>query len=79
MMAVVLLTENSRNSILDQGLTALLMLAVVGVAYLLMVFAGRISRVIGEGGASIVSRVMGLVLASIAATNVLAGVKEYFR
>jgi multiple antibiotic resistance protein len=79
MMAVVLLTDNSRNSILDQGLTALLMLAVVGVAYVLMLFAGSISRIIGEGGASIISRVMGLVLASIAATNVLAGVKEYFR
>jgi multiple antibiotic resistance protein len=79
MMAVVLLTENSRHSIPHQFVSALLMLLVVGAAYLLMLAAGRISRIIGEGGASIVSRVMGLILASIAATHVLEGIKEYFR
>lgn len=79
MMAVVLLTENDRHSIIEQSITALIMLLVVGAAYFLMLAAGWISRVIGEGGASIVSRVMGLILASIAATNVLEGIKEYFQ
>ena len=40
--------------------------------------AGWISRVIGDGGASIVSRVMGLILASIAVNNVLEGIRTYF-
>jgi multiple antibiotic resistance protein len=44
-----------------------------------MLGAGFISKIIGDGGASIVSRVMGLILASIATTNVLEGVKEYFQ
>jgi multiple antibiotic resistance protein len=79
MMAVVLLTENSRHSILHQSISALLMLLVVGAAYILMLGAGWISRMIGEGGASIVSRVMGLILASIAATHVLEGIKEYYQ
>ncbi len=79
MMAVVLLTENSRHSIVEQMVTTVLMLVVVGAAYLLMLAAGWISKIIGEGGASIVSRVMGLILASIAATNVLEGIKEYFQ
>ena len=79
MMAVVLLTENSRHSFVEQVIVALLMLIVVGAAYLLMLGAGWISKIIGEGGASIVSRVMGLILASIAATNVLEGIKEYFQ
>ena len=79
MMAVVLLTKNSEHSVLEQGTVALLMLIVVGTAYLLMLGAGWISKVIGEGGASIVSRVMGLILASIAATNVLEGLKEFFQ
>lgn len=78
MMAVVLLTENSKHSLVEQTIVAVLMLLVVGAAYLLMLGAGWISKVIGEGGASIVSRVMGLILASIAATNVLEGIKEYF-
>ena len=79
MMAVVLLTENSRHSLTEQMIVALMMLIVVGSAYLLMLGAGWISKVIGEGGASIVSRVMGLILASIAAANVLEGLKEYFQ
>ena len=79
MMAVVLLTENSRHSILEQRVTAVLMLLVVGAAYAFMLAAGWISRVIGEGGASIVSRVMGLILASIAATNVLERIRVYFQ
>lgn len=78
-MAVVLLTENAQHSIVQQAVTGVLMLAVIAVVYVFMRAAGPISRVIGDGGASIVSRVMGLVLASIAATNVLAGLKEYFQ
>lgn len=78
MMAVVLLTENDRHDIGDQAITAAVMLAVVAITYLLMLFAGSILRIIGNGGASIVSRVMGMILASIAATNVLEGIKEYF-
>jgi len=79
MMAVVLLTENGTYSLVEQMIVAGLMLIVVGAAYLLMLGAGRISKLIGEGGASIVSRVMGLILASIAATNVLEGIKLYYQ
>jgi multiple antibiotic resistance protein len=52
---------------------------VVSMAFGLMLMAGTISRLIGSGGASVVSRVMGLILASIAATHVLEGAKEYFQ
>ena len=79
MMAVVLLTENTKHTIGEQAVSAVLMLSVVGAAYGLMLGAGWISKVIGDGGASIVSRVMGLILASIAATNVLEGIKEYYQ
>lgn len=79
MMAVVLLTENQTHTLLDQVATAAVMLVVVATALGLMLAAGPISRIIGSGGASIVSRVMGLILASIAAANVLEGLKEYFQ
>ena len=77
-MAVVLLTENGRHSILEQAFTAFTMLMVVFVTYLMMLGAGWLNRFIGDGGASVVSRIMGLILASIAATNILHGIKEYF-
>ena len=79
MMAVVLLTENQNHSLLDQVATAAVMLLVIVITYGAMLMAGSISRLIGTGGASIVSRVMGLILASVAMTNVLEGAKEYFQ
>lgn len=78
MMAVVLLTENDRHSLSDQTVIAIVMFVVVTITYLLMLFAGTILRLIGSGGASVVSRIMGMILASIAATNVLEGIKDYF-
>ena len=78
MMAVVLLTKNSSHSILEQTEVVIVMFAVIASAYGLMLASNRILKVIGLGGASIVSRVMGMVLASIAAQSVLEGIKDYF-
>ena len=78
MMAVVLLTENETHTLLDQVSTAIVMLLVVSTAYGLMLASEPISRIIGTGGASIVSRVMGMILASIAAAQALEGIKQYF-
>jgi len=78
MMAVVLLTQNDLHTMSEEIVTTVLMLVVIGVAYLLMRFSGLIIHAIGDGGANIVSRVMGMILASVAATQVLEGVKEYF-
>lgn len=78
MMAVVLMTQNDLHTLDEQLVTAVLMLVVVGAAYGLMRCAGPITRIIGDGGANIVSRVMGMILASVAATEVLEGIKQYF-
>jgi len=79
MMAVVLLTENRSNTIPQQIMVTLIMFIVLLIAYFMMKGASKILKIIGEGGASILSRVMGMILASIAATNVLEGIKEYFK
>lgn len=78
MMAVVLMTQRDLYTIDEVFVTTALMLIVVGAAYGLMLGAGRVSRVLGNGGASVVSRVMGMILASVAAAEVLEGVKTYF-
>jgi multiple antibiotic resistance protein len=78
MRAVVLMTQNDLHTVDEQIVTAMLMLIVVGITYLLMRGATLITRLIGEGGANIVSRVMGMILASVAATEVLEGLKQYF-
>ncbi len=77
MLAAVLLTENMRVSIWEQVQTAGVMLAVLLIVYVLMLAAGVINRVIGKGGASVVSRVMGLILSAVAVSNTLEGLKSY--
>lgn len=78
MLAAVLLTENNRFNIWEQMQTTAIMFLVLLVALALMLVATRVHRYIGDSGASIISRVMGLILSSVAVASVLAGVKEYF-
>ncbi|MCT8160509.1 MarC family protein [Pseudoruegeria sp. SHC-113] len=74
MLSIVLLTDNNRFSIADQSVTAVVMLLVIAIAYLFMRLAEPIIRLIGEAGSAIVSRVMGMILASVAANAVLSGI-----
>lgn len=78
MLGAVLMTENNRYSLLEQSQTTLVMLSVLGVVFVLLLLASRVHRLIGDGGASIISRVMGLILASVAVNNILSGIKTYF-
>lgn len=78
MLAAVLLTENTRYSIVEQVQTYAVLLAVLIIAYALMLLAGPVNRIIGSSGASVVSRVMGLILSAVAMANLLAGLSTYF-
>ncbi len=75
MLAIVILTDNNRNSIPDQMVTAGVLLAVLGVTLVLLLLAGRIKRIIGLTGTNIISRVMGIILATVAVDNVLGGLE----
>ncbi|WP_194090956.1 MarC family protein [Vibrio hibernica] len=78
MMAVVMLTDNNRNSIIEQGLTAGAMLIVLISTLLLLLGATGIHKIIGNVGAAIISRVMGLILAAVAVNNLLMGLKDFY-
>ena len=78
MMAAVLLTDNHRFSLEHQIITTLVMFTVLLITLVFMLAASRILNVIGEAGASVVSRVMGMILASIAVSAVLQGISLYF-
>jgi len=78
MMAVVLLTDNARYSLVEQAMTTLVLLVVLALTLLLLLAAPWLHRRLGDSGASIVSRVMGLVLAAVATTFILDGLREYF-
>lgn len=73
MLAIVILTENSENTLTEQAVTAGLLLLVLVITLLVLWGSGLIHRLIGDTGASVISRVMGIVLATIAVDAVLAG------
>lgn len=78
MLAAVLLTENALYSFFQQFQTVLMMLLVLLINLILMLGASGIHRLIGNAGASVISRVMGLILASVAASSTLNGLENYF-
>ncbi|MDG2917475.1 MarC family protein [Bisgaard Taxon 10/6] len=78
MMAIVMLTDNHRFSFIDQFITTLIMLLVLGITYVLFLMANRVQNLIGSTGAAVISRVMGLILAAVAVNNILVGINDFY-
>lgn len=78
MLAAVMMTKNASHTLFQQAQTALVMLSILVVVYIFLRLADNIQSIIGTSGASIISRVMGLILASTAVSYVLSGIKIYF-
>ena len=78
MLAVVLLTKNSEFSVWEQFQSSIVLMGVLSIVLVLLLLAGKVHKLIGDAGASIISRVMGLILSSVAAANIIDGIKESF-
>jgi multiple antibiotic resistance protein len=78
MLTAVLMTESGHFSLWQQAQTVAVMLFVIFLVYVLMLGSEFINKLIGGSGASVVSRVMGLILSSVAVSNTLSGLKTYF-
>ena len=78
MLAVVLLTKNSEYTIWEQTQSSLMMISVLAIVLVLLLLSTKVHKIIGNAGASVISRVMGLILSSVAVANVIEGVKESF-
>lgn len=73
MLAIVVLTDNHNHSISEQAITAVLLMFILLITLLVLLAATLIYRAIGQTGSSVISRVMGIILASIAVDSVLGG------
>ena len=71
MMAVILLTDNDVYTVPQQAETGVVLLVVLLVTYIFLRFSDIILRVIGQQGAAVLVRVMGIILASLAVEIVL--------
>lgn len=77
-MAVVLLTDNQLYTITEQALTTVLVFVVIILTMLLLLIANRVQKRIGVYGITVISKIMGLILASYAVQSILVGLKAFF-
>ncbi|EAS19751.1 MarC family protein [Nonlabens mediterrranea] len=78
-LAVVLLTDNHIYSIEHQAITTVLVLLVIGITCVTLLLANNIQKAIGTYGITVISKVMGLILAAYAVQSILSGIADYFK
>ena len=70
-MAAIVLTDDDVYTVPEQAQTGVVLLVVLLLTYILLRFSDIILRVIGQQGAAVLVRVMGIILASLAVEIVL--------
>jgi multiple antibiotic resistance protein len=71
--AVILLTDNDVYSVHERVQTAVVLLGVLILNYALLLLSDMILRIIGQQGAAILTRVMGIILTALSVEFVLTG------
>ena len=77
-MAVVLMTDNHLYNIQEQTVTVFLVLFVVILTMLLLLAANIVQKRVGEYGITVISKIMGLILAAYAVQSILSGLRDFF-
>lgn len=75
MLAVVVLTDNHSNTIAEQSVTGAMLILVMLITLGLLLLAPHLKRVIGATGANVISRIMGIILATIAVDAMVGGLE----
>lgn len=73
-LAIVILTDNHRHTVMEQAVTAVILVIVLALTYILMLAANPIHRLIGDTGGTIIVKVMGLLLCALATENCVGAV-----
>jgi len=70
-MAVIVLTDNDVFTVPQQAQTAAVLLVVLALNYVLLLLSDVVLRIIGQQGASVLARVMGMVLCALSVELVM--------
>lgn len=76
MLAVTVRIANATNGLQEQLLKIGVLLLVLALTLFMFLSAQKIFRIIGQTGGSVIVRVMGIILAALAAESVLSGFQE---
>ena len=71
--AIILLTDNDVYSVNERVQTAVVLLVVLVLNYVLLLLSDAILRIIGQQGAAVLTRVMGIILTALSVEFVLTG------
>lgn len=77
MLTVVLLSDDDRSSMSEHFFTSATLAVVLVVTFGILVASEPIARTIGKAGASVIGRVMGMILAALAVNMVLTAVVNW--
>jgi multiple antibiotic resistance protein len=77
MLTVMVLTDDDRFNWLDKTATIGVVLLVLLIQLVLLLLATPVSKLIGEGGANVIGRVFGMLLAALAANIVVGTVADW--
>lgn len=72
------MTDNHLYSIQQQIMTTIIVLFVIGLTCLIFLGANHLQKRIGDYGITVISKIMGLILASYAVQSILSGISSYF-
>lgn len=74
MGAIILLMANAEGNLQQQGVVIAMLLAVMALAFVMMMGAGQIQRVLGVTGMHVVSRIFGVLLSALAVQFLFDGI-----
>lgn len=71
-MAAIVLTDNDLHTPLEQAGTAITLVAVLSLTFLMMLFSELLLKVLGKNGSAVLIRVLGMLLAALAVEMVMS-------
>lgn len=77
-LTVVLLTDDAKFGAVDKVITSLALIMVLLFTYMALLFADLIQKGLGKTGVNVITRILGLLVASLATEIILGGIKGYF-